>query len=237
MNTFRHLVFSFALLVSTGVATAAQHALLIGVSDYTDTRVPDLEGPIHDVAALKDMLLTHWLFDQANVTTLINDEATESAILKALDALPSRATPGDDILIYFSGHGTSASDPDFGSRLNLPDGTGAIVASDFDPTRLNRQTLSNASDDGLLVGRFELKPRFQALDAHYNVLIMFDACFTGNSARALPTSYRPKNTRQLNVMDLFSKLLGKDNDDAVTTRSKEVDASKQSDGGELSCNG
>ena len=230
MNTLQPLFFCFAILLSTGVATAAQHALLIGVSDYADARVPDLEGPIHDVAALKDMLLTHWQFDHVNVTTLINDEATESAILEALDALPSRAAPGDDLLIYFSGHGTSASDPDFGSRLNLPDGTGAIVASDFDPMSLNRQSLHRASDDGLLVGRFELKPRFQALDAHYNVLIMFDACFTGNSARTFPSPYRPKTTRQLNVLELFSQLLGKNHDDATTMQSRNDDTNTQSDG-------
>lgn len=206
MSFLDKLAICLSVLLASSFANAAQHALLIGVSDYSDPRVADLEGPINDVNALQKVLIENWQFDAANITTLINKQATESAITRALTALPSNPQPGDDIIIYFSGHGTSASDPDLGSHLNLPDGTGAIVSSDFDPDKLNRDTLIGPADDGLLVGRYELKPQLKKLDERFNVLIMFDACFTGNAARTLGSPYTPKNKRQLNLLAHLGEL-------------------------------
>ncbi|MFK7853994.1 MAG: caspase family protein [Granulosicoccus sp.] len=206
MSCLNKLGICLGLLLAASYTSAAQHALLIGVSNYSDPRVADLEGPVNDVNALQKVLIEHWQFDAANITTLINKQATESAITQALSALPSNPQAGDDIIIYFSGHGTSASDPDLGSRLNLPDGTGAIVSSDFDPDKLNRDSLIGPADDGLLVGRYELKPQLKKLDERFNVLIMFDACFAGNAARTLASPYTPKNKRQLNLLAHLGEL-------------------------------
>lgn len=203
------LVLGLAAALPWARVDAARHALLIGVSDYTDPRVPDLEGPRHDVAAMREVLATRWGFEEANITVLVDADATEEAILQALRRL--RETPADDeILVYFSGHGTSASDPDLGAHLNLPDGSGAIAAVDFDPDRIDRLSLRQPAADGLLVGRYELRPAFEALDQTHSTLVIFDACFSGNAARALPSPWTPRQTRQLSLLGrIGNALLGK----------------------------
>lgn len=188
-------------------ALAENHALLIGVSDYADPRIPDLEGPYHDVIALRQLLIERWGFAPQRVTTLLNSQATEHAVLAALDSLKKNSLPGDDILIYFSGHGTSASDPELGARLHLPDGSGAIVASDFNPDRVNPESTAQPIDDGMLVGRYELRPRLRALDNERNVLVMFDACFSGNAVRNTPSAYMPRSKRQLPMISTLASRL------------------------------
>ncbi|MFK8079448.1 MAG: caspase domain-containing protein [Granulosicoccus sp.] len=198
-----HILFILALVCLPTVLQAKQHALLIGVSDYSDPRIPDLEGPINDVNALRKVLIDNWQFADEDITVLTDAQATEANILQAVDQLYHDTEAGDDIIIYYSGHGTSAADPALGARVNLPDGSGAIVASDFNPDKLSQTTLSHSSDDGLLVGRFEIRPRLQALDRERNVLVMFDACFSGNATRDMPSAYKPAHKRQINLNAYF----------------------------------
>ncbi|MFK7861767.1 MAG: caspase domain-containing protein [Granulosicoccus sp.] len=204
-TTLPGLALSLALsfVLAPSVSNAGQHALLVGVSDYTDSRIPDLEGPVHDVRALREVLIRNWQFDDTDITVLLNAQATEAAILNAIDNLRDKTLPGDDIIIYYSGHGTSAADPELGARLNLPDGSGAIVGSDFSPEKLSQNTFSTPSADGLLVGRFEIRPRLQALDKDRNVLVIFDACFSGNATREVASAYKPARKRQLDLSAYF----------------------------------
>ena len=194
-----NIAIFLVVLFASGSVQAVQHALLIGVSDYTDPRIPDLEGPVNDVDALRDVLIRQWLFKEENIHVLVDANATEVNILQALDDLQRSTAPDDDVIIYYSGHGTSASDPDLGAHLDLPDGTGAIVASDFNPDKLNRRSLDQATDDGLLVGRFEIRPRLEALDIGRSVLVIFDACFSGNATRGFSSPYIPKNVRRIDL--------------------------------------
>lgn len=182
-------------------ASATNHALLIGISDYADERITDLEGPEFDVAALREVLIEDWEYPSANIATLLNEQASEQGILAALDRLAEDSRPGDSLLIYFSGHGTSAQDISLGAQLHLPDGSGALVAYDFDPERFGpgRKIESHAHDDGLLIGRYDLRPRFEALDKDRTVLVMFDACFTGNTARGLRGQYTPATKRFISL--------------------------------------
>lgn len=199
MRLLANWLFGLMLLLATAVSNAGQHALLVGISDYSDPRIPDLEGPANDVQALREVLIRNWQFADNDITTLLDAQATEAAILDAIDALYDSTVAGDDIVIYYSGHGTSAADPDFGARVNLPDGTGAIVGSDFSPEKLSRQSFSAPADDGLLVGRFDIKPRLQALDKDRNVLVIFDACFSGNASRSANSIFVPKRKRLLDL--------------------------------------
>lgn len=210
------------LLLDAPLANAEQHALLIGVSDYQDSRISDLEGPVNDVTALKDVLIRNWQFDSRNITVLLDEQATENAILDAIDALAARTQLGDDIIVYYSGHGTSASDPDLGAYLNLPDGSGAIPAYDFDPDNLQIDILADGANDGLLVGRSEIRPRLQALDDGRNVLVIFDACFSGNAARSVSSPYKPSSRRHIDL----SPYLTRNNTDSLVTAAQS-ESSKQ----------
>jgi len=184
-------------------AMAEQHALLIGVSDYRHERIEDLEGPLHDVAALQNILSNNWGVSAQNITSLVNETATERNIKSAFHELLDNSDSGDDILIYFSGHGTSIKDKNFGAMLNLPHTSGALVTHDFDPkkhiAKLQAGTPLGADNDGLLVGRYEIKPMLQKLSEDRTVLVIFDSCFSGNAVRSMSTKHTPIQKRLLNI--------------------------------------
>ena len=162
-------------LVASG-ANAANHALLIGIGKY---KTRTLEGPPHDVAALRGVLASKYDFKRENIRTLINQEAVKSRILGEIEQLTHRTQPGDRIFIYFSGHGTSRRDDLM--ALPLPYGSGALVPADFsgDPNQSIEDLMSQ-----LIVGRRDLRPMLERLDRDRQVLMVFDTCFSGNTVRA-----------------------------------------------------
>lgn len=157
-------------------ANASNHALLIGIGQY-ETRI--LEGPPHDVAALKTVLASRYDFSPANIRTLVNRDAAKARILSELKQLRHRTRPGDRIFIYFSGHGTSRRDDLM--ALPLPHASGALVPADFsaDPNQSLDDMMSQ-----LIVGRRDLRPMLEQLDRDRQVLLVFDTCFSGNAVRA-----------------------------------------------------
>lgn len=162
-------------LVASG-ANAANHALLIGIGKY---KTRTLEGPPHDVAALRGVLASKYDFKRENIRTLIDQEAVKSRILGEIEQLTHRTQPGDRIFIYFSGHGTSRRDDLM--ALPLPHGSGALVPADFsgDPNQSIEDLMSQ-----LIVGRRDLRPMLERLDRDRQVLMVFDTCFSGNTVRA-----------------------------------------------------
>lgn len=203
-NTINTLLLSTLFGLSAyAPAHADQHALLIGVSNYQNERIKDLEGPVNDVSALKEVLSNHWDVSASNISTLVNEQATERNIKLAFKSLLENTKKGDDIMIYFSGHGTSIKDQKFGAMLNLPHTSGALVAHDFDPSkhiaRIKSGTPVGADDDGLIVGRHEIKPLLKQLSKDRTVFVIFDSCFSGNAVRSIDSQYTPKQKRLLNI--------------------------------------
>lgn len=166
------------LLLVPALASAGNIALLVGIDRYGSGAQP-LEGAANDVAALREVLIAQWGFAPADVVTLVDVQATRAAILGELDRLMPRSRAGDLVLLYFSGHGTSARDRRLG--LPLPYGSGALVPADFSRDGTPQQQLGR-----LIVGRTDLRPRLEALDrGGRRVLALFDACYSGNSVRGL----------------------------------------------------
>jgi hypothetical protein len=158
-------------------AEAKGVALLVGVSEYKDQGVPALEGPVNDVAALREVLLRRWGFAAADVRMLVDGQATKAAILRELAALLARSAPGDDVLIYLSGHGTSALDDSAG--VPLPHGSGAFVPWDFEFGDAVQMTTR------LVVGRTDLRPVLEPLDrGNRRVWVISDSCYSGQQVRA-----------------------------------------------------
>jgi hypothetical protein len=121
-------------------AQARSVALLVGVGDYRHPRL-NLEGPAHDVRALRDVLLRRWGFQPADVQTLVDGQATRGAILQALRDLQARTAPGDDVFVYFSGHGVSALQGS--AELPVPHGSGAFVPWGLNPLQYFSRWMSN----------------------------------------------------------------------------------------------
>jgi hypothetical protein len=134
---------------------------------------------VNDVEALQRVLVDRYQFRPEHVTVLVNRNATKAKILTTLAALRQTTTAHDFLLVYFSGHGTSRFDREV--NLDIDPSSGALVPDDFRfyPDDMPR-TL-----DGLIIGKRDLRPVFTELERERRMLVIFDACFSGNTVRSL----------------------------------------------------
>ncbi|MEO9871405.1 caspase family protein [Ekhidna sp.] len=79
------------------------YALIIGVNEYQDKEIQDLDNPINDAEQLAGVLTYHYSFDQENITVLENPKRED--IIIALDHLTKLVTEKDNLLIFYAGHG------------------------------------------------------------------------------------------------------------------------------------
>ncbi|MBL7062645.1 MAG: caspase family protein [Anaerolineae bacterium] len=84
------------------MVTSGSYALLIGVAAYRHLR--PLSKTITDARDLHDLLAQSG-YPPANLSLLLDEQATKAAISDKLDHLARRAGPDDTVLIFFSGHG------------------------------------------------------------------------------------------------------------------------------------
>ena len=175
-----------------GVALAKNVALLIGVGQLKDPELKDHElgGPPIDVESVRQTLTGQWGFAPGDVHILLNQQATHDGILKEISGMEQRSAPGDTLLIYFSGHGTSANQE--GNSFALPYDTGAWIPYDLDSDSLETAQRS------LVIGRRDLLPRLKHLDeAGRFVVVVSDSCFSGQVVRAFGLKSRGMRTRYL----------------------------------------
>jgi hypothetical protein len=164
-----------------GPAQARDVALLIGVGRFSDPeldRGSRLLGTGPDLLAMKKVLVERWHFADPDVRVLRDDQATHANILAAIRALKGQTAVGDHVLVYYSGHGTSANDES--NLYDLPYSTGAWVPYDFDESSTDKQK------NTLIIGRRDLVPLFKDLDQSGRmVLVLSDSCFSGQVVRSL----------------------------------------------------
>jgi hypothetical protein len=79
------------------------YGLLIGVDEYLDPNLPDLDYPISDAESLYRVLTSDYIFDKENIILLKNAKRADINI--ALDNLAKKITPQDNLLIFYAGHG------------------------------------------------------------------------------------------------------------------------------------
>src|SRR5580693_2038503 len=144
-----------ACLILSGVASARNVALLVAVGQFRDPALKsfELKGPEIDIDSVQQTLTSQWGFAAADVLALRDQEATQERILAEISALEKRTSKGDTVLIYFSGHGTSANADN--NSFDLPYATGAWVPYDLDYSSLS------AANKSLVVGRRDLVPRLR----------------------------------------------------------------------------
>ncbi len=189
------------LLCFCAATTSAKNAaLLIAVGQFKDPQLKtnELLGPPHDIEAVSQTLTGQWNFAPADVRTLRDADATHERILSEIAAMEQRTAPGDTLLIYFSGHGTSANAAE-GNTYDLPYATGAWVPYDVD-----LDTVASVQRS-LIIGRRDLVKRLKRLDDSGRfVVVVSDSCYSGQVVRSFGqrfshSRYLPLSTRDLGV--------------------------------------
>ena len=189
------LVWAALALFSGTPLLAERYAVLVGVGKYLNGIHP-LDGPVFDVEAMRDMLLRNG-YSGSSIKTLLNENGTRSKILEMLKTSVGALKPGDHLLFYYGGHGTSAFDsglqwlsPEIG-----PD-SGALATYDLSLANLP------AAADTLLIGRRDLRPILSRVPQGAQVLVVMDACYSENSAKSL-SIFRSAPVRGINLVELL----------------------------------
>jgi len=82
----------------TDVSAGKYHAVIIGINNYK--HLPKLETAIHDAREVDRVLRQHYGF----TTTLLVDPGRD-AIMGAFNAARKKLATGDNLLVYYAGHG------------------------------------------------------------------------------------------------------------------------------------
>lgn len=174
-------ILILALSLMMDAASAANRALLIGVSEYDRPEVRQLRGPVNDVQLMRK-LLSQRGFAEADILTLAaNGSAapTRANIMQALAALAAKAQPDDFVYLHFAGHGSQQ--PASPSAVNVEiDGLDEIfLPRDIGRWDESAGRVQNAiSDDeiGAAINRIRGRGAF--------VWAVFDSCHSGTLTRS-----------------------------------------------------
>ncbi len=100
-------LFPVFLLAQTLEEQSSTYALVIGISDYQDKDIPDLNYAHRDAEAFTTFLRSPagGSLDQDHLKVLVNEDATAGKLVAGLYWLVDEVQEGDQVLIYFSGHG------------------------------------------------------------------------------------------------------------------------------------
>ena len=181
-----------ALLAPQADARAERHALLVGVSRYAvfagDERW-QLAGPANDVQLMRTMLERRGF--AAPAVRMLADGVpgamlpTRAAILDALDGLAARVAAGDQVFLYFAGHGAQMpADPQTPQGRAENDGLHEI----FLPADTGRWNPATRRVDRAIAD-YELVERLDALTGRGAfVFAVFDTCHSATSLRSVSGS-------------------------------------------------
>ena len=139
-------------------------AIVVGIEQYRQD-LPASEFSSHD-AEIMDKYLTGVLgYPEKNVVMLLNERATKTDLEKYIEGwLTDRVRPGDNVFIYFSGHG--APNPQTGDAY--------LVPYDGDPAYLEKTG-------------YQLKRLYDTLGKlpAKEVVVLLDSCFSGAGGRSV----------------------------------------------------
>jgi len=79
------------------------YGLIIGIDNYNDPGLIDLDNPITDATILYSTLVGNYMFEPENLTFL--KDPTRADIIMNLDRLSNQLAEYDNLLIFYAGHG------------------------------------------------------------------------------------------------------------------------------------
>lgn len=163
---------SFSMALPRGQETSRRaprrRALLIGINDYPMPGAK-LDGCVNDTFMMSSVL-QECGFQPEDIRLCLNDRATARGILERMDWLLSDPREGDELVFYFSGHGTQLATYGEGDQVDQQDET--LVPYDFDWTPERSIT-----DDHIFSS-------YAQLPYGTRLIMIFDCCHSGGIHRA-----------------------------------------------------
>jgi uncharacterized caspase-like protein len=161
-------------------------AVVIGIDRYRDPSITELQYAAADANAFYDFLITKGGVKPSNARLLLNKDATQVNIRRALgDFLKQKALKDDEVIIYYAGHGTTDPEPTAEGGLAK-----YLVPWDADPTSLFATGIPMEEIDHI----------FARLAAR-KILLVQDTCFSGGAGGR--TFVRRGLTRATTLTDKF----------------------------------
>lgn len=101
----KYLTALILMVLTVAAATARTYIVSVGIADYPGSE-SDLVLASSDARALSALFNGN---NQASAKTLTDRAATKEAVLQAIKSQFAKATAGDQVVFFFSGHGTPGS--------------------------------------------------------------------------------------------------------------------------------
>ncbi|MBL7797492.1 MAG: tetratricopeptide repeat protein [Saprospiraceae bacterium] len=162
--------FRGAAPAKTGANTASgtTWAIVAGISDYQDANIPKLNYAHRDAEVFAKYLQSPsgGSLDNEHLYVLLNEQATGAELANALFGLIKKVKEGDQVIIYFSGHGDV--------EATLEDQPGYLLCWDSPPNVYMSGGTLELDDLKKIVKTLALKK--------VRVLLITDACRAGKLA-------------------------------------------------------
>ena len=147
-----------------------RRALLLGIDEYT--HVHPLVGPVNDAKAMRSFISGDLGYADRDIRMLLNAEATRENILETFeDWLIDGTAEGDEVFLFFSGHGFRQPDED-GDEADRYDET--LIPVDV-------QVAADGAISGMITDD-EIAVLMNRL-AGRQVQVVVDACHSGTSTK------------------------------------------------------
>lgn len=138
------------------------HAVIVGINQYVDPKIRDLEFARADAEALA-ALLQERVDGARQITLLVDDRATKSRIARVMtEELPRQISEEDEVLVYFAGHGSPEIDASCGEPSIH------AVTHDTDYARLAQTAINMVSELSAWVRRLTARHVAVVVDASFN---------------------------------------------------------------------
>jgi tetratricopeptide (TPR) repeat protein len=146
-------------------------ALIIGISEYEDPKIPKLRYAHRDANAFYNFLVKQeWVAEKTDARLLTNEQATFGNLLKEFEWLLLESKSGDRAIIYFAGHGDK-------EKLT-GDGLGYLLTYNTTHNNLMQSAAIHLSVLQRIVNKMAING--------VNVVLITDACKSGTASGPMP---------------------------------------------------
>ncbi len=137
------------------MAPKKNHLLLIGINDYQ--HVAKLNNAEKDIEDFKTVLYEKYNFSETETIALIGSKATRKNIFAAFNTLRDRIAEGDNLVIYYSGHGHYDKTDDVGYWIPVE---------------------GEKNEESSYFSNSEIQVKLKSLKKAQHIFLISDSCFS-----------------------------------------------------------